>query len=160
MKIIPLTQGKYAIVDDFNYERLSKNKWYAHKSNRTKDTYYAYRKESNKTIAMHRQILGLSFNDKRQVDHRNHNGLDNRISNIWICTHSQNQKNHKRKNTYTSKYIGVYWHKGTKQWRAQIKFKGKNIYIGSSHFEEDAAVMRDYKAKKLLGESAYLNFNL
>lgn len=161
MKQILLTQGKFAIVDDDKYDWLSRWKWYAHKSHNTVDTYYAYRKNKlGETIAMHRLILGLPFGDKRQVDHKNHNGLDNRISNIWICTHSQNLQNSKRKSEYTSKYVGIYWHKRSKQWRAQIKYNGKNIYIGSSQYEKDAALMRDQKAKELLGELAYLNFNL
>jgi len=160
MKKILLTQGKYALVDDFNYIWLNQWKWYAHKSNRSKNTYYAYRKYNNKTIAMHRQILGLHSNDKRETDHRNHNGLDNRLSNIWVCTHAQNQNNHRRKDAYTSKYVGVYFHKKRKQWRAQIKYKGRSIFIGSTQYEKDAALMRDQKAKELLGKSAYLNFNL
>jgi hypothetical protein len=73
MKTIPLTQGKAAIVDDDDYERLSQYKWCAH---RYKNTYYARHtvNGSHKSILMHRVILGIT-DPSIECDHRNKNGV-------------------------------------------------------------------------------------
>ena len=97
MKHIPLTQGKVAIVDDKDYEYLNQWKWYAHKKG---NTYYARRsinyklngKKKTRTIQMHNIVLSKTDVSK-EIDHKNHNGLDNRLSNLRICTHAQNLAN-------------------------------------------------------------------
>ena len=88
IKLIPLTQGKFAIVDAEDYDRLSQYKWQAEKH---KTTFYAKRKSKYKSIKMHREILKPS--NGMICDHKNHNGLDNRRCNIRLCTHAQNQHN-------------------------------------------------------------------
>ena len=80
-KLIPLTQGKYAIVDDEDFDELSKHKWCLMF---TKGRSYAVRRPSeNLTILMHRFIL----NPPKQMDtdHKNGDGLDNRRSNLRAC---------------------------------------------------------------------------
>lgn len=159
MKQISLTQGKFAIVDDNRYESLSKYKWYVLKA---PYTYYAARwgwngkKKTN--IFMHREILGLRFKDKILTDHRNHNGLDNRLFNLRSCDSFQNQQNGKRRKNGSSKFKGVCWHKIAQKWQAQIKFKCKFIYLGSFDNEIEAAKAYDTKAKELFGEFACTNF--
>lgn len=58
MKKIKLTQGKYALIDDEDYDEISKFKWSAYLN---RNTYYAHRsvriENKNKTIKMHRQIM-------------------------------------------------------------------------------------------------------
>jgi hypothetical protein len=97
---IPLTQGRYAIVDPEDYKRLNEHKWHAIKS---KNTFYATRrihlgKNKWKHIKMHREILDPP--DHLYVDHINHKGFDNRKANIRTATHRQNSYNriHFRKN--------------------------------------------------------------
>jgi len=91
-------------------------------------------------------------------DHRNHNGLDNRKSNLRLCTSAQNQYNKKPKKDCASKYKGVVRRKDCKKWRAKIGFKGKRIHLGYFDDEMDAAMAYDDKAIELFGEFAYLNF--
>src|ERR1043165_2122866 len=92
---IPLTQGYVALVDDCDYEWLSQWKWCAHvaKGGRTA---YAFRA---KGIAMHRVIMNAP--EGMDVDHRDHNGLNNTRANLRICTHAENQRNmnHRTKKT-------------------------------------------------------------
>ena len=158
---IPLTQGKYAIVDPEDYERLNKHKWYAIKSANTfyASRCYSFRNKRN-YIQMHREIIRPP--DYLLVDHINHNGLDNRKANIRLATRAQNNFNKlifKRKDS-SSKYKGVSRHKYKKIWRARICVNGEHILIG--HFKEEihAAKAYDKAAKEYHGEFAALNFPL
>ena len=128
MKKIKLTQGKYAIVDDDDYNLISMFKWCAAKN---RHTFYAQRggiiDGKRKTIKMHRLIL--SAKSSEIVDHINHNGLDNRRENIRIVTHSENQWNRrKKKNKKSSKYIGVY--KSGDKYKVFFAYKNNKFYLG------------------------------
>ena len=158
---IPLTQGKYAIVDPEDYERLSKYKWYAIKSS---STFYAARcvwdplNKKKQTIKMHREILNPPH--PLVVDHINHNGLDNRKSNLRPSTRTQNNMNRlciKRKGS-PSKYKGVMWHKHTKKWNVQICYNGKRRTIGYFNDEIEATKAYDEAAKKYHRDFTVLNF--
>lgn len=155
MKQIPLTQGKFAIVDDEDYEWLMQWKWYAAKGTYT---YYAAR-GFPKRILMHRQILGLIKGDGKESDHKDHNGLNNRKINLRSCTKSENQHNQNiiRKKT-SSKYKGVCWHKSHQKWTAQIVINNKHFCLGLFNNETKAAKAYDKKAKKLFGEFVLTNF--
>lgn len=156
MKRIPLTQGKFAIVDDEDYAYLMQWKWYAHKS---KGTYYAQRHtvcsvtKKHAVLSMHRVIIKCP--QHLQADHRNHNGLDNRKQNLRACSHSQNQHNRRVTNCGASKYKGVYWNKG--KWQAGISHNDKNMHIIRCASEERAAMAYNAKAIELFGEFACLN---
>ncbi len=152
MKTIPLTQGKVAIVDDEDYEELSKYNWSALRGG--SGVYYARRKKDKKMLIMHRIILNAKYGE--MVDHINHNGLDNRKENLRICTNSQNQMNRKR-NIGVSKYKGVHWSKHSNKWRARITKNGKNAHLGLFGSEKDAARAYNKKATILFGEFALLN---
>ena len=158
MKIIPLTQGQRALVDDEDYEWLSQWRWWTFNS---RGHLYAGRKlpMSSKckprTLLMHREILRLP--KSVQLDHINHNGLDNRKCNLRICNYAENQYNQKKRGG-TSEYKGVFWHKKDKRWYAQIHPDYTGIHLGSFQEEVDAAKAYDAKAIELYGEFAYLNF--
>lgn len=155
MKLIPLTQGKFAIVDNGKYEWLNQWKWCAHKNG---NNYYAVRKDGNSIVKMHREILGLKKGDNKNTDHRNHNGIDNRIINLRICSRFQNQHNRSIEIGGTSKYKGVSRQKDANKWVVYITFNNRRIYLGCFDDEVDAAESYDAKAKELFGEFAYLNF--
>lgn len=160
MKKIPLTQGKFAIVDNRDYLRVSKFKWYA--SCVRKFLWYAKRHTPRRngkqgTILMHRLILDAPKG--AHTDHINGNGLDNRRSNIRPCTNRQNCQN-QQKRRGTSKFKGVCWHKTSGWWRAQIGHLGKVIYLGDFTNEKDAAEAYDKAAVKYFGEFANTNKNL
>ena len=92
------------------------------------------------------------------VDHINGNPLDNRKSNLRICTNAENQRNRGVNKNNTSGYKGVCWAKQNKKWKARIKHNGKLIHLGYYKDKEEAARAYDKKAKELHGEYAYLNF--
>ena len=127
MKRISLTQGKYAIVDDETFERLNRHKWHAWWNKDTK-SYYAKRQSKVKngkqhSIYMAREILGLTYRDKRQADHIDHDTLDNRTLNLRIVTRNQNQWNQKNTKGYD-------WRKDAGKYQARITVNGKRIYLG------------------------------
>ena len=99
MQKIPLTQGKFAIVDNRDYEALIQHKWYAMRL-RTyhwcagRDRPRADR-SGPKTIYMHREILGAP--EDLQVDHKNGNPLDNRRENLRLATPALNSRNYRRR---------------------------------------------------------------
>lgn len=156
-KLIPLTQGKFAIVDDEDYEWLNQWKWCAF-INESGQCYAARgtrRNHQRKTILMHRLIMNAT---KGQIiDHKNHNSSDNRRANLRICTHQQNDRN-RRKVFGSSKFKGVSWKKSNSCWCAYIKINGKHKSLGFFHNEIDAAKAYDVKAKELFGEFAKTNF--
>ncbi len=101
---------------------------------------------------LHREVMNCDVNF--QVDHVNGDRLDNRKSNLRICTNGDNSRN---KSRISGKYKGVYFNKINKKWIAQITFQYKNIYLGSFENIEDAAKCYNDKAVELHGEFAYLN---
>ena len=159
---IPLTRGKYTIVDPKHYERLNKYKWQASKGS---NTFYASRSvwdrvnKKKHTIKMHREIITPPY--PLVVDHINHNGLDNRKANLRPATKSQNtiNKPYKKKKAAHSKYRGVTWQKSNNKWQAQIRAKGLHRVIGYYDNEIEAAKAYDVVARKHHGEFAVLNFS-
>jgi len=93
MREIPLTNGKVALVDDSDYEWLAQRKWSYQKG--SKYTGYAvrtdYSAERPKTLSMHGEIVKPAAG--LEVDHINHDGLDNRRANLRAVTHSENMRN-------------------------------------------------------------------
>ena len=157
---IPLTQGKFALVDPDDYDELSKYKWYAVRSPRG---YYAVRsakakngRSGQKNVRMHRIILKAP--EDKFIDHINHNGLDNRKSNLRICTMQQNSWNmRKQRGNCVSQYKGVTRRKDIGKWQARIICNRKRISIGCFDDEIAAAMAYDNKAKELFGEFAAPN---
>ena len=160
MKEIQLTQGKVALVDDEDYEWLSKWKWCVTKLNgKVKDV--ARRTCCSdgewRTLRLHRLIMGLQFGDKRLTDHVNRNPLDNRRENLRICTNAQNAWNRGKQKSNISGYKGVSFHKPTKKWRAIIASNNKEYRLGSFVEIGDAAMVYNEAALRHHGEFAYQN---
>jgi len=154
MMTIPLTQGKVALVDDEKYEELNQHKWCADKKH---GSWYAFRGEYNsstkkiKKIKMHRQLMNFPHGF---IDHKNRNGLDNRIENLRICNHSMNRANSKLNKNNKTGFRGVSLRKDTMKFTAKIGRKK----IGCFCTPEDAAKAYDKKAKELFGDFSTLNF--
>lgn len=136
MKKIKLTKGKFAIVDDEDYDELSKFKWYLSSG-------YAIRKAKNgedrprSNVCMHRVIMKTPIG--YETDHINHDRLDNRRCNLRVCTPSDNQRNTLIPNP--SGYHCVIWNKRIKRWYVIIRKK----YLGCFKDKQEAInVVKNY----------------
>jgi hypothetical protein len=72
------------------------------------------------------------------VDHKDNNPLNNHLSNLQVITTRENTSKDRFRKKYTSKYLGVYWHKHAKKWCASFGVGKKTINLGYYHNEIDA----------------------
>lgn len=162
---IKLTQGKFALIDANDYQEVRKYNWWVSKNGPRGTVLYArayaskFKKTSGgrtrvRSIPMHRFIVGLDYDDKRFVDHRNGNTLDNRRSNLRICSHRENTLNRRRVNLKTG-YKGVSRRKDG--WRADISIMDGSINLGVFDSPLRAAIAYDVAAIKHHGEFALTN---
>lgn len=150
MKMIPLTQGKVALVDDEDYERLMQYRWFAQ---RTGTEYRAARRtprvNGKQGIEyLHRVVIEVP--EKAMVDHRNHDPLDNRKANLRICSNAENQMNSRIRPGKVFK--GISFIKG--RWRVRVQ----QHWVGYFDSREEAARAYDKKAREVFGEFVCENF--
>lgn len=144
---IPLTQNKFALVDDDDFEKVNSIKWYFEHG-------YARSDVGRKRLYMHRFILGVK--DKKVVDHKNGDGLDNRKENLRAGNQSLNMANQKLSSANTSGYKGVGWHKTLKYWTSTLKVNGKG-HVKYSKNIKDAVRKYNEMAINFFGDYALLN---
>ena len=161
-KRIPLTKGEFTIIDDADFDLVSKWKWFLVSSKIDRSALkYAGRNEHNggkkSTILLHRVLTGVK--PGLVVDHIDGDGLNNQRGNLRICTHQQNISNSKkRKNGVSSGYIGVHHHSQNPCFVSQIRSGPKTIHLGCFKNAIDAAKAYDSAALRLRGKYARLNF--
>ena len=155
-RFIPLTRKQSAIVDVEDFEWLSRWNWYAQWAPTT-HSFYAVRKENYGKVRIHRIILDCG--PDKEVDHRNHDTLDNRRENLRKCTRLQNGRNQRTPRDNTSGFKGVSWDKQVGKWRVMISIDRHQKSIGYFRSRENAARAYDKVAKKHHGEFAHLNFH-
>lgn len=158
MKILKLSMGQEAIVDNSTYEYLNKFKWSAHKN--SPNTFYAIRTMyvdgKRFRIFLHKYLMNAG--PEQQVDHINRNSLDNRLSNLRLASKSQNAINCVKKKT--KKYPaprGVYWHKRLNRWFASIRHNKILIFLG--YFSTIKEATRAYNKAAIKYHKAFAVLN-
>ena len=155
------------LYDDIDRSLIDKYLWFI-----DQDGYaVGYRKDLPRKhkiwIKMHRLIMYNELDLFSEIDHANHNIIDNRKQNLRVCTRRQNSVNVIP--TGGSKYLGVCIVKRITRKKtgkiyiyyrycASIRVNGKRKYRGYFKTEVEAAIAYDNAAKIYHGEFANLNF--
>ncbi|MGE7139167.1 HNH endonuclease [Luteibacter sp. NPDC031894] len=158
MKVIPLTHGLEAIVDDDAPSCVFEAKWYAKKSGYDGYFYAVSKSFGRQGVRLHRLIVGAP--EGMCVDHINGDTLDNRRCNLRVCTNTENLRNRKLSCRSKTGFKGVsILHRLTKDvYAARITTNGKKIQIGVFATPEEAARAYDKAASDHFGRFARPNF--
>lgn len=158
-KLIPLTKGYFAIVDDADYDWLMQWSWHVLEKNNGK--HYAVRSwydpstKKTKNQFMHRLINNTP--EGLYADHKNNNGLDNQRLNLRDATCNQNNHNGSAHKNTSSKFKGVAYTKRDERWEAYIHLDSKKIRLGLYKKECDAAQAYNFAALDLFKDFAKFN---
>lgn len=146
-------KNKFTLVDAQDYDLINKTKWYLTSSGSAMSSKWNNATCKVEHTAMHRVIMKCPKD--KLVDHINHNRLDNRRSNLRICSDSQNQMN--KMGWSKSGYKGVSKRNDRNKFRSMIVIKYNKIHLGDFDTPIEAALAYNKKARELFGEYAKLN---
>jgi hypothetical protein len=132
---IPLKSGDIALIDKEDYILVKMFSW--HIKNKNGYVQSARNKINKKRILLHRLILNPQ--DNKDIDHINGNILDNRKSNLRVCTNKENHWNTDLKKSNKSGYKGVSWDKEKEKWYTSIRLNEKTISLGRYNTAEEAS---------------------
>lgn len=140
MRHIPLSQGKFAIIDEADFPEISSYKWYFHQGRAVRKPKTIDKKRTG-FIWMHREIA--KPDDDKVIDHINGNTLDNRRENLRICTRSQNQWNKSPRIKSFTRMKNIHWKKEKKRYAVRFQKFGKKIEFGYFKNLEEAIKVRN-----------------
>lgn len=138
MKLLMLSNGRTTKVDDEDFERLiAVGSW--HENNKGYVCHSTSKGGKRTKIYLHRFLM----NAKKgyDVDHLNHDPLDNRKCNLRVCTHKENTQNRAKKSKG--------YHFSSRYGKWEVRLHGK--YGGRYSSEEEAAAA----AKQLKDTGTY-----
>lgn len=154
MSYLRLSKGKFALVDDEDFEWLNQWKWHYPGHYARRRNYIGTRngKRIFKDIYLHRLIARTPYG--LETDHINGDKLDNRKSNLRIVSSSQNHINIGIRSNNTSGVTGIYFDKARKKWAVEISFNNKKVHIGRYDDIETA------KKERRSAELRYFNYDI
>lgn len=144
-------KGEEFYFDKKNYDLIKDYHWELHRGYVSCHRWNIETKSDNQ-IKMHRLIMGLKDNQDYsgcQIDHINHNKVDNRKENLRVVNNVQNSWNKSVWREDGSK-VGVRLERS--KWLASITVDGKMIRLGKYDNYDDAVKARVNAEKKYWGE--------
>lgn len=155
--LVPLTQGKFAVIDASDRELVESRSWSARRKGNAWYAQSSAWSDGRRTIEeMHILLLGRI--QGLVIDHIDGDGLNNRRSNLRHVTHQENLRNQHAHRDNSSGYKGVHAHPSSGLWAARIKFDGQSVHLGYFRDAAEAAAVYDAAARDQFGECARLNF--
>lgn len=129
-------------IDLEDIEKVKPYRWCLYKS-LSSDTFYVQStgRKYFCRVPLHRFITNCPKG--KEVDHINHNGLDNRKSNLKVCTRAENMLNKVMYKNNKSGYRNINWNKSNKVWVVRVKRNNIDKVIGTTTKIEKAIKMRD-----------------
>jgi len=106
---------------------------------------------NGKAILVHRLIWRIvyGFFPNNEIDHINHNKLDNRLKNLRTVNKQEQLKNQSKYKNNKTGITGVHWDKEREKWRAQIGINGKCVRLGTYNDFFEACCDRKAAERKL-----------
>lgn len=155
MKKIKLTQGKYTIVDNIDFEWVNSFKWYAKKQGEKSKVArnITNKKGTQDTVLLHRIIMKCPKG--MEVDHIDGDPLNNQRKNLRLCTKKQNRQNKGFSKNNQSGYKGVTLHRNV--YEVYVRKNNRHTFVGSHKNKHEAAKIYNKEAKKVFGKFSKLN---
>lgn len=147
---VTATNGIKFYIDKSDLQLVKKYKWHVCQN---KSGYYTV--ISSRRILLYKLLLG--FPSKCEIDHIDLNPLNNRRSNLRICTHQQNQMNQPLQKNNTSGVTGVRFYKARNKFVARIKVCQHDIHLGYFLTFEEAVQARNVGMECMFGEYGRYN---
>lgn len=149
MREVPITLGYVALVDDDDYEAVSRFNWNAAVK---QHTVYARGWVDGGRVTMHRLLAGARKG--QTVDHVDGNGLNNQRANLRICSAAENARNVRRR-------VGASGHRGVSldpksgRWSAHVRVDGKLRHLG--RFDDPLLAAQAASQARSMLHGAYAN---
>lgn len=138
--------GKTIQYDEIDSPLITKYNWYFIPDSISG---HAYTKINRQTVYLHRLILNAPKD--LEVDHINHDGLDNRRKNLRLVTSTENKQNLPLYKTNKVGQLGVYWYKPRSKWKAHIQRNNKRVLLGYfDDLEEAKRVAREARPMRFM----------
>lgn len=138
---IPLTRNKFAAIDAIDIAKISGYSWYCDPT--------GYARDRN-GVLMHRIVMDCP--EDKEIDHKDHNKLNNVKSNLRVCNRAQNQWNKLLTNKNTSGFKGASYSRDKGKYSSCISCNKKQYHLGYFENPEEAHVQYVNKGKELFGE--------
>ena len=154
-KVLLLSKGQVALVDDDVYEWASQHKWSPGGGSRgkpyvTRGVYLPGGKR--RTVYLHREIMGAP--PGIDVDHRNGDGLDNRRANLRLVSRAQNNQNRHAPATASTGVRNVYWTPRPRLYRVRLTQNNRPVDLGYYRTLEEATRAAEAGRRRLYTHSA------
>lgn len=143
---ITTKSGQVILIDAEDAPLAANKSWYI-----SSNGYAASKTKGESVEYLHRLIMRSKLSEDLEVDHISGEKMDNRKTNLRVCTHKENLRNLGIHNNNTSGYPGVSLNR-TGKYRVGIVVDNRNINIGYFDTFEEAVDARRKAELKYFGQ--------